>query len=187
MRDDQLNYCSEIFAKESREFLGLELRDNLMEDDISLSQIRSWIRDFIRTNPDDKLIDEYPDFIWRVLDYQESDKRSSKMQSYKDAVKRYEIQERIDQSTIYSIKDLTAKMLVEWFAILESMNEREVVADLQLVYDNDFDRSEVYDLWKTIRIKFPKVVKKPIKTNAKQDWSDLWNEVKEEKELSPPF
>ena len=187
MRDDQLNYCSEIFAKESREFLGLELRDNLNEDEVSLVQIRSWIRDFIRTNPDDKLVDEYPDFIWRVLDYQKTDKRSSKMQSYKDAVKRYEIQERIDQSTIYSVKDITSTMLVEWFAILESMNEREVVADLQLVYDNDFDRSEVYDLWKTIRIKFPKVVKKPIKTNAKQDWSDLWNEVKEEKELSPPF
>ena len=187
MRDNQLDYCSDIFAKESKDFLGLELRDNIADDNVTKKDIKLWIQDFIKYDPDDQLINDYPDFLWRVIEYQSTQKKGSKMQSYQDAVRRYEIQERIDQNTMLEPKDITSTLLVEWFQILDSVSERELVSDLQLVYDNDHDRSEVYDLWKSLRVRFPIVKTKYDRDFKNEDWSAVWNYVKEDKGIKPPF
>ena len=46
------------------------------------------------------------------------------------------------------------KMLSNWFNNSLSLNERLLIKDLQLVYDNNDDRSNVYDLYnkKTISV-----------------------------------
>ena len=51
-----------IFCKRKRDFLGLELRD-IAEDNVSKKDIKLWIQDFIKYDPDDKLFSDYPDFL----------------------------------------------------------------------------------------------------------------------------
>jgi hypothetical protein len=160
VRGDQLKFCAEIFARKSRHILGLELRDNIGEDTVSIQMIAQWYQDFISTNPNDQLFNAYPDFIWRIMDYQSDIKpKGSKLNAYKDAVKRYHIQDRIDQEQVMDRDQISAQILHLWFTYLEDMSESEIVGSLELVYDNDEDRSDVYDIWKTLRIKFPKVRK----------------------------
>ena len=55
----------------------------------------------------------------------------------------------------YKKDDITTKIMSNWFAILYHMNERELIQDLQLVYDNNDDRSNVYDLYIKMQSQFP--------------------------------
>ena len=60
----------------------------------------------------------------------------------------------------------------EWFSILYIMSERELIQDLQLVYDNNDDRSNVYDLYIKIQEQFPNEQKVVERNSAK------WQEMK---------
>ena len=161
---------------------------------MKLKDIVLWIKDFIQTNPNDVLFDSYPDFIWRIVQHtNNTQNKSSKVNAYRDAVKRYQIQDRINQEQILEKEQITAQVLHLWFTYLESMTENEIVGNLELVYDNDDDRADVYDIWKTLRVQFPKVIKPPQreipKSKARKvDPAKVWDFVKEEKEgIKPPF
>ena len=73
----------------------------------------------------------------------------------KKLLRKFELEERINQQIKYKKEDITPKIMSEWFSILYIMNEREVDQDLQLVYDNNDDRSNVYDLYIKIQEQFP--------------------------------
>ena len=66
-KEDLLSNISDIFAKRSREFLGIELRDNVGQDYVNLKNIKNWIYEFIISDPNVKLFNELPDFLWRVM------------------------------------------------------------------------------------------------------------------------
>ena len=79
---------------------------------------------------------------------------SNKKKRYEEAVKKFELEERINQQMKYKKDDITTKIMSNWFAILYHMNERELIQDLQLVYDNNDDRSNVYDLYIKCNLSF---------------------------------
>lgn len=154
-KEDMLSNISEIFSRRSREFLGIELRDNVGQDYVSQKNIKNWIYDFIISDPSEKLFNELPDFLWRVMKEDKPVVISNKKKRYEEAVKKFELEERINQQMKYKKDDITTKIMSNWFAILYHMNERELIQDLQLVYDNNDDRSNVYDLYIKMQSQFP--------------------------------
>ena len=154
-KEDMLSNISEIFSRRSREFLGIELRDNVGQDYVSQKNIKNWIYDFIISDPSEKLFNELPDFLWRVMKEDKPVVISNKKKRYEEAVKKFELEERINQQMKYKKDDITTKIMSNWFTILYHMNERELIQDLQLVYDNNDDRSNVYDLYIKMQSQFP--------------------------------
>ena len=71
-----------------REFLGIELRDNVGQDYVSRKNIKNWIYQFIIEDIDEKLWNELPDFVWRVMKEDKPVNVSSKKKRYEEAVKK---------------------------------------------------------------------------------------------------
>ena len=65
--EGMLNQIADIFSLRCREFLGIELRDNVGQDYVSRKNIKNWIYQFIIEDQGMKLWDELPDFVWRVM------------------------------------------------------------------------------------------------------------------------
>ena len=170
--EGMLNQIADIFSLRCREFLGIELRDNVGQDYVSRKNIKNWIYQFIIEDQGMKLWDELPDFVWRVMKEDKPVNVSSKKKRYEEAVRKFELEERINQQIKYKKEDITPKIMSEWFSILYIMSERELIQDLQLVYDNNDDRSNVYDLYMKIQEQFPNEQKVVERNSAK------WQEMK---------
>ena len=95
---------------------------------------------------------------------------SSKKKRYEEAVRKFELEERINQQMKYKKDDITTKIMSNWFTILYHMNERELIQDLQLVYDNNDDRSNVYDLYIKMQSQFPAIEPPVVRPQAHKEW-----------------
>ena len=63
---------------------------------------------------------------------------------------------------IRGVDQITAKKLSLYFGILNEMSEKELLRDLELVYDNEKLRAKVYGFWRAFRTRVPKPVKKEV-------------------------
>ena len=80
---------------------------------------------------------------------------------YKDALKRYKLDSRYADE-VRGVDSITPKMLMMYFGILNEMSEKELLRDLELVYDNEKLRAKVYGFWRAFRTRVPKPVKKEV-------------------------
>ena len=155
LKEDNLEISAEIFAEKGKNLLSYELRDNIAKDLVSKSDIINWIKFFIKENPIDVMIYDVPDFIARTCDLN-VEVSGSEMNIYKDALRRYEMAERTDNNAkILKTEEINTQILQNWFGVLNQISEKEIIQDMQLVYDNDKIRSKVFSLWREFRIFVP--------------------------------
>ena len=93
--------------------------------------------------------------------FEDYDPDSVEVNSYKDALRRYNLDKRYADE-IKGVDQITAKKLILWFGILNELSEKELLRDLELVYDNEKLRAKVYGFWKAFRTRVPKPVKKEV-------------------------
>ena len=75
---------------------------------------------------------------------------NNKLEAYRDAMRRYGVEERLAKKTVRSFDDLSAEDFAKWGFMLSQISEGEIVRDLQLVYDNEPMRAKIYHLWRNI-------------------------------------
>mgnify|MGYP003140381224 CR=1 FL=1 len=161
-KNDNLEICAEIFAEKGFDLLTYELRDNIGQDFVSKRDVEEWLIDFIRKDKDEMLIYEVPALIERTTNAVEDyDSESVEINTYKDALKRYKLDSRYADE-VRGVDSITPKMLMMYFGILNEMSEKELLRDLELVYDNEKLRAKVYGFWRAFRTRVPKPIKKEV-------------------------
>ncbi len=161
-KNDNLEISAEIFAEKGFALLTYELRDNVGEDFVSKKAVKDFLVDFIRKDKDEMLIYEIPSLFERTTNaFEDYDPDSVEVNSYKDALRRYNLDKRYADE-IKGVDQITAKKLSLWFGILNELSEKELLRDLELVYDNEKLRAKVYGFWKAFRTRVPKPVKKEV-------------------------
>ena len=161
-KNDNLEISAEIFAEKGFDLLTYELRDSIAEDFVSKRDVVEWLIDFIRKDKDEMLIYEVPDFIERTTNAVDKyDPESVEINTYKDALRRYKLDSKYADE-IRGVDQITAKKLSLYFGILNEMSEKELLRDLELVYDNEKLRAKVYGFWRAYRTRVPVPVKKEV-------------------------
>ena len=161
-KNDNLEICAEIFAEKGFDLLTYELRDNIGQDFVSKRDVVDWLIDFIRKDKEEMLIYEVPALIERTTNVvEEYDPESVEINTYKDAKRRHHIESKYADE-VRGVDSFTPKMLMMYFGILNEMSEKELLRDLELVYDNEKLRAKVYGFWRAFRTRVPKPVKKEV-------------------------
>ena len=149
VKNDMLSKCVEIFCESSYDFFSYELRTDVMKDGLlSKAQAKNRLHDLILDlQPKDR---ENPFFNNLTL-YPKAPKTPSRdVEVYRDAMRRYGVEERLAKKTVRSFDDLSAEDFAKWGYMMSQISEAEIVRDLQLVYDNEPMRAKIYHLWRNI-------------------------------------
>tara|TARA_X000000950_G_C13879392_1_gene646241 strand:- start:779 stop:2185 length:1407 start_codon:yes stop_codon:yes gene_type:complete len=149
-KNNMLAKSVSIFVEQSYDFFSYELRssngDQLLTKEFTKERLENLIVKF--TND----MWEPADFFKNLTLFNRPKPINNKLEAYRDAMKRYGVEERLAQKTVKKFEDLTAEDFARWGYMIAQISESEVIGDLQLVYDNEPMRAKIYHLWRDIKM-----------------------------------
>ena len=146
-----LEKCVSIFVEHSYDFFSYELRSSIADPLLTRDFTKERLESLIVKFPSDDL-KEPSEFFKNLTLFNKPKPINNKLEAYRDAMRRYGVEERLAQKTVRKFDDLTAEDFAKWGYLMSQISEAEVIKDLQLVYDNEPMRAKIYHLWRDIKM-----------------------------------
>ena len=151
IKNNMLEKCVSIFVEHSYDFFSYELRSSIADPLLTRDFTKERLESLIVKFPSNDMW-EPTEFFKNLTLFNRPKPINNKLEAYRDAMRRYGVEERLAQKTVKKFDDLTAEDFARWGYMISQISEAEVIKDLQLVYDNEPMRAKIYHLWRDIKM-----------------------------------